>query len=154
MLHLCALLSLVSYVQLFTNLWTIACRDLLCPWDIPGKNNGVGCHALLQGIFQTQGLNPHLSHLLHWRQVFTTSAICEDLSYAAYIINFEVFIKDLRGNTDVCKLVHILKSISQAIIQEQRKMNHILIDSIYCERKNYYNRWFVSHFIFTILPYM
>ena len=28
---------------------------LLCPWDSPGKNTGVGCHALLQGIFLTQG---------------------------------------------------------------------------------------------------
>ena len=23
---------------------------LLCPWDFPGKHNGVGCHLLLQGI--------------------------------------------------------------------------------------------------------
>ena len=40
--------------------------------DSPGRNTGVGCHALLQGIFPTQGLNPgvprcrwilyHLSH--------------------------------------------------------------------------------------------
>ena len=30
---------------------------LLCPWDSPGKNPGVGYHALLQGIFSTQGLN-------------------------------------------------------------------------------------------------
>ena len=29
---------------------------LLCPWDSPGKNTGVGCHSLLQGIFLTQGL--------------------------------------------------------------------------------------------------
>ena len=36
---------------------------LLCPWDSPGKNTGVGCHALLQGIFQTQGLNPDLPQL-------------------------------------------------------------------------------------------
>jgi len=28
--------------------------------DAPGKNTGVGCHALLQGIFPTQGLNPGL----------------------------------------------------------------------------------------------
>ena len=33
---------------------------LLCPWDFPGKNTGVGCHFLLQGIFPTQGLNLHL----------------------------------------------------------------------------------------------
>ena len=28
---------------------------LLCPWHFPEKNTGVGCHALLQGIFLTQG---------------------------------------------------------------------------------------------------
>ena len=32
----------------------------LCPWDFPGKNTGVGCHFLLQGIFRTQGLT-HVS---------------------------------------------------------------------------------------------
>ena len=31
---------------------------LLCPWGSPGKNTGVGCHALLQGILPTQGPNP------------------------------------------------------------------------------------------------
>ena len=35
---------------------------LLHPWDSPGKNTGVGCHALLQGIFPTQGSNPGLPH--------------------------------------------------------------------------------------------
>ena len=39
---------------------------LLCPWDFPGKNTGVGCHFLLQGIFLTQGLNPHFLHLPQW----------------------------------------------------------------------------------------
>ena len=36
---------------------------LLCPWDSPGKNTGVGCHFLLQGIVPTQGSNPNLLHL-------------------------------------------------------------------------------------------
>ena len=40
---------------------------LLCPWDSPGKNTGVGCCALLQGIFLTQGSILHLVHLLNWR---------------------------------------------------------------------------------------
>ena len=31
----------------------------------PGKNTRVGCHALLQGSFLTQGLNLHLIRLLH-----------------------------------------------------------------------------------------
>ena len=37
---------------------------LLCPWNFPGKNTGVGCHAILQGIYLTQGSNPCL---LHWQ---------------------------------------------------------------------------------------
>ena len=38
--------------------------SFLCPWDFPGKNMGMGCHFLLQGIFPTQGLD---SSLLHWQ---------------------------------------------------------------------------------------
>ena len=34
----------------------------LSPWASPGKNTGVGCHALLQGIFPTQGSNPCFPH--------------------------------------------------------------------------------------------
>ena len=55
--------QLLSCVQLFAAKWTVAPR-LLCQGDFPGKNTGVGCHFLLQGIFLTQGLNPHL---LHWQ---------------------------------------------------------------------------------------
>ena len=47
-------LSHFSHVRLFATLWTVA---HLSPWDSPGKNTGVGCHALLQRIFQTQGSN-------------------------------------------------------------------------------------------------
>ena len=44
---------------------------LLCPWDFPCKNTGVGCHLLLQGIFLTQGSNLGRLHrqvwiLYHW----------------------------------------------------------------------------------------
>ena len=39
---------------------------LLCPWNSPGGNTGVGCHALLQGIFPTQGSN---LDLLHCKQI-------------------------------------------------------------------------------------
>ena len=43
---------------------------LLCPWDSPGKNTGVGCRSLPQGIFPTQGWNPCLpccrQILYHW----------------------------------------------------------------------------------------
>ena len=39
----------------------------LCPWNSPGKNPGLGCHSLLQGIFPTQGSNLGLPHC---RQIF------------------------------------------------------------------------------------
>ena len=40
---------------------------LLCPWDSPGKNIGVGCHSLLQRIFPIQGSNLGLFPLLDWQ---------------------------------------------------------------------------------------
>ena len=43
---------------------------LLCPWNFPGKNTGVGCYFLFQGIFLTQGSNSCLLHLLHWQADF------------------------------------------------------------------------------------
>ena len=48
---------------------------LLCPCDSPGKNTGVGCHSLLQGIFPTQGWNPGL---LHCRQILYHPSYRED----------------------------------------------------------------------------
>ena len=45
-------------------LWS---TKLFCPWNYPGKNTGVGCHFLLQGIFLTQGSNPCLLGFLHWQ---------------------------------------------------------------------------------------
>ena len=43
---------------------------LLCPWDFPDKNTGVGCHFCLQGVFLSQGLTPQSNpHLLHCRRI-------------------------------------------------------------------------------------
>ena len=47
------ILSHFSCVWLFATSWTVACQAPL--WDSPGKNTGVGCYFLLQGIFPTQG---------------------------------------------------------------------------------------------------
>ena len=45
----------ISVLSDFVTLWTVACR-LLCSWDSPGKNTGVGCHAFLQQIFPDSGI--------------------------------------------------------------------------------------------------
>ena len=58
-------LSCFSHVQL-CNPMGYSPR-LFWPWDSPGNNTGVACHALLQGIFPTQGYLLHLFHLLHWQ---------------------------------------------------------------------------------------
>ena len=42
---------------------------VLSPWDFSGKNTGVSCHFLFQGLFPTQGLNLHLLCLLHCRRI-------------------------------------------------------------------------------------
>ena len=54
---------------MFSSLWSPGqgSTRLLCPWDSPGKNTGMGCHALLQGIFPTQEWNMHHLCLLHWQ---------------------------------------------------------------------------------------
>ena len=50
----------------------------LYPWDFLGKNTRVGCHGiLLQGIFQTQGLNRFLKSPALAGGFFTTSATWE-----------------------------------------------------------------------------
>ena len=49
------MLSHFSGVQLFVTVWTVAAR-LLCPWDSPGKNTGVGCQSLLQGNLSDSGM--------------------------------------------------------------------------------------------------
>ena len=59
----CCCCLVTSHVWLFCNLQTVACQPLYS-WDLPGKNTGVGCHFLLQGIFLTQRWNPHL---LNWQ---------------------------------------------------------------------------------------
>ena len=43
---------------------------LLCPWNSPDKNTGVGCHPVLQGILPTRDRTPHVLCLLHWQVGF------------------------------------------------------------------------------------
>ena len=63
MLHACVP-SHFSRVQLFATLWTMAHQTPLS-MGFFSKNTGVGCHVLLQGLFQ--GSNAYLLRLLHWQ---------------------------------------------------------------------------------------
>ena len=67
MLSLCAVLCLVAQsCPTLGNAMDCSPPGSSLHGDSPGKNTAVGCHALLQGIFPTQGSNPGL---LHWRWI-------------------------------------------------------------------------------------
>ena len=53
--------QLLNYVQLL-HTHELQLTRVLCPWDSPGKNTGMGSNSLLQAIFPTQGSNTHLLH--------------------------------------------------------------------------------------------
>ena len=60
------LLSVLYMCVLVTQSCLTLCDPMVCPWNSLGKNTGMDCHSLLQGIFPTQGSNPGL---LHCRQI-------------------------------------------------------------------------------------
>jgi len=65
-IHILSFIYVNKYID--TNIYILPSKyNPLCPWNSPGKNIGVGCHAFLQGIFPTQGFNPCLLHLLLWQ---------------------------------------------------------------------------------------
>ena len=63
LLHMCACSVMSSSLQLP---WTVSCQAPLSIGS-SSKNTGVGCHLLLQGVFLTQGSNPHLLCLWQWQ---------------------------------------------------------------------------------------
>ena len=58
--HMKVLVTLLC--PILCNLMDCSSPRLLCPWDFPGKNTGVGSHSLLQEIVPTRGWNPSLPH--------------------------------------------------------------------------------------------
>ena len=57
---------------------------LLCPWDSLGKSSRLGCHALLQGVFPTEGSNLHCRQVLY--HLTTREAQARSLGLAKYIL--------------------------------------------------------------------
>ena len=68
----------LSHVRHFASPWTVALQAPLS-MDFPGKNTGLSCHFLHQGIFLTQGSKLHLLCVLYHRQILYSWAIWEAL---------------------------------------------------------------------------
>ena len=73
--------SVVTCVCVCTQSCLTLCNPIDCslPGDFAGKNTGVGCHVLLQGIFLTQGSNLHLCVSFISRQILYHWATSEAL---------------------------------------------------------------------------
>ena len=62
--HVCVL-SDFSYVRLFETPWAVALQAPQRSMGFSSQEHWSGCHALLQGVFPIQGLNPSFLCLLH-----------------------------------------------------------------------------------------
>ena len=60
-------ICMCAVAQLCPTLYRLWPARLLCPWNSPGKNTGVGCHLILLGIQPSWDSNLHLLCLLHWQ---------------------------------------------------------------------------------------
>ena len=77
---------------------------LLCPWDCPGKDTGVDCHALLQGIFPTEGSNLRLLHLPPWQ---AGSSPLTQLIWCTALTDLQMF-SDVKTALCPCDGFHLL----------------------------------------------
>ena len=71
-------LSAMQWWKLLSCVWL---WPLCSPWNSPGQNTGVGSHSLLQGIFATQGSNPHCGQILYQLSHQRGSRILEWVAY-------------------------------------------------------------------------
>ena len=100
--------------------------------DSPGKNTGVGCHALLQGIFPTKGSNPSLLCLLHW-QACSLPLVPPGKPRKVYII---VKLLKCKGVTNVeIRIVDTSESLWRVLW-----LGHVLVH-LGCDNKNIIDQW-------------
>ena len=106
-------------------LWTVALPGSSVHGDSPGKNAGAGCHALLQGIFPTQGSDPHLLCLLHWQvDSLPLSASWEapGLSYDTTVPLLGIYLGTIIIQKETCSPVFTILGIYNSQDREATKM--------------------------------
>jgi len=101
--------SLQLCSTLLPPLWNVAQQAPLSMRS-PGKNTGVGCHSLLQGIFPTQESNLHLLSLLCW-QVGSLPLAPPGKLFLECILNYPVPLH-LRVNPEEVKRIHEFVSVT------------------------------------------
>ena len=122
-------------MRLFATPCTVAHQVSLAVY-FPGKNTGVGCHFLLQGIFPAQGLNPHL---LHWQAGswyhWATREAPIFVLYLLFVKHFNIF----QWNIDLCVYIHTHTECLEMAPKNQAKVCFGLLS---LQRST--SRWFRS----------
>ena len=124
--------SVMSVVSDSLRCYRLQPSRLPCPWDSPSKNTGVGCHALLQGVFLTQGSNPRLSFCIG-RQV---------LYHQRYL-----------GSPSRCLVSYLFCSPRQSRDHLALKISSSVCFPYFnkCQCQ-FYVKWFLAISIFILLP--
>ena len=76
---------------------------LRCPWDSPGKNTGVGCYFLFQGIFLTQELN---LGLLHCRKILSAIRVVSSACLRLLIFLPAILIPSFNSSSLVFHMIY------------------------------------------------
>ena len=128
---------------------------LLRPWNFSGKNTGMCCHFLLQGIFRSQGSNPHLQHLLRWQVDSLPVRVWVLLPQRSVLIRavrnewWKVYSKSPTYKPSRCQLSHIWfqQGIRTCVINTRCEWN--------CSLPSISYSWgFFSSTIFHLLPHL
>ena len=89
-------------VQLFLTPWTVA-RQAPLSMGFSSKNTGVGCHALLQGVFPTQGWNP---------RSLTSPALTGRFSTSSATWEAPFYILDWKQVLEVTMITHLITPVT------------------------------------------
>ena len=86
---------------------------LLCPWNFPGKNTGVGCHVPLQGIFLTRDWTHVFCVSCTGRQILYHWATTESL-YSSYSFFIWFLTCGWLNDNSILEMVFLLGSLNPA----------------------------------------
>ena len=137
----CVCQSLI-HVRLF-----VTPSRLLCPWDFSGKNTGVVCHFLLQGIFPTQGSN---WSLLHWQLDFYHWATWECPLHVKHYRNISSGPKNSR-----VKAIIFLSTLQLSKVRDLWKLNNFSHSHIASKWQSWDSNlvWIRSSFHYQMEPF-
>ena len=99
--------------------------SLIYSWDFQGKNTGMGCYFLLQGIFMTQGSNLHLLHFLHW-QVYSLPLSHQGVQFS-HSVMFNSVIKWTAAHLASLIITNSQSLLKLKSIKSMRPSNHLIL---------------------------